>query len=179
MCFLVSRTCRFAAIGCFAIFYDSVFHTMLATISRQRTERFQKAKRRTTNQINNDTFLSVTRNDPSPPSCGLYVEIRRFYGTVLETQPDDNCSDGTCSSDGIDEYPAFSPEGLISWMFERCNRRFEEAMMIGDVQKANAYNQRRALLVDFLVQQGISMNQRIPSIGEFKKAMWPWLLFKL
>ena len=78
-----------------------------------------------------------------------------------------------------DEYPAFSPEGLISWMFERCNRRFEEAMMIGDVQKANAYNQRRALLVDFLVQQGISMNQRIPSIGEFKKAMWPWLLFKL
>ena len=101
MCFLVSRTCRFAAIGCFAIFYDSVFHTMLATISRQRIERFQKAKRRTTNQINNDTFLSVTRNDPSPPSCGLYVEIRRFYGTVLETQPDDNCSDGTCSSDGM------------------------------------------------------------------------------
>ena len=50
----------------------------------------------------------------------------------------------------MDEFPAFSPEGLISWMFERCNRRFEEAMMSGDAQKADSYNQRRALLVDFL-----------------------------
>ena len=71
--------------------------------------------------------------------------------TVLnESQPEEHSGDETCSSGSTDSFPAFSPEGLISWMFERCNRRFEEAMMCGDAQKADRYNQRRALLVDFL-----------------------------
>ena len=71
--------------------------------------------------------------------------------TVLnECQPEENSSEETCSSGSMEEFPTFSPEGLISWMFERCSARFEEAMMSGDAQKADSYNQRRALLVDFL-----------------------------
>ena len=39
---------------------------------------------------------------------------------------------------------------MISWMFERCNRRFENAMEAGDITRAPAYNQPRALLADFM-----------------------------
>ena len=52
--------------------------------------------------------------------------------TVLdETYSATDASEHTCNSDGesssgsFDDYPAFSPEGMVSWMFERCNRRFE------------------------------------------------------
>ena len=34
-------------------------------------------------------------------------------------------------------------------MLERCNRRFEHALLAGDNDKAQADNQRRALLADF------------------------------
>ena len=34
----------------------------------------------------------------------------------------------TNATEDTDDFPAFSPEGMISWMFERCNRRFEDAM---------------------------------------------------
>ena len=44
-----------------------------------------------------------------------------------------------------EEVAAFS----LDWMFERCNRRFEHALLAGDNDKAQAYNQRRALLADF------------------------------
>ena len=33
---------------------------------------------------------------------------------------------------------------MISWMFERCNRRFEDAMQAGDTTRAQTYNRRRA-----------------------------------
>ena len=39
---------------------------------------------------------------------------------------------------------------MISWMFERCNRRYEDATQAGDTVRAHAYNQRRALLADFM-----------------------------
>ena len=48
-----------------------------------------------------------------------------------------------------EEVAAFSPEGLIDWMFERCNRRFEYALLAGHNEKAQAYNQRLALLAEF------------------------------
>ena len=47
-----------------------------------------------------------------------------------------------------------SLQSMISWMFERCNRRFEDAMMVGDRDKAEGYNVRRALLVDFMQYLG-------------------------
>ena len=62
----------------------------------------------------------------------------------------DTASVTSNATEDTDEYPPFSSEGMISWMFERCNRRFEDAMQAGDTTRAQAYNQRRALLADFM-----------------------------
>ena len=62
----------------------------------------------------------------------------------------DTASVASNATEDTDDYPAFSPEGMISWMFERCSRRFEDAMQAGDAARAQAYNQRRALLADFM-----------------------------
>ena len=72
---------------------------------------------------------------------------------LYETNSADDASEHTCNSDGecsgsSDDYPAFSPEGMIKWMFERCNRRYEEAMI--PRQSRRLYNVRRVLLVDFM-----------------------------
>ena len=74
--------------------------------------------------------------------------------------PNFGCSDGSVDTDtasvtfnateDTDDYPPFSPEGMISWMFERCHRRFEDAMQAGDTIRTQAYNQRRVLLADFM-----------------------------
>ena len=62
----------------------------------------------------------------------------------------DTASIMTEATEDTDHFPAFSPEGMISWMFERCNRRYEDAARAGDAVRAQAYNQRRALLADFM-----------------------------
>ena len=59
-------------------------------------------------------------------------------------------SNAANETDETEDHPAFSPEGMISWMFERCNRRYEDALQTGDSVRAHAYNQRRALLADFM-----------------------------
>ena len=76
---------------------------------------------------------------------------------LSETNSADEASEHGFTSEGetgsessFDDYPAFSPEGMVSWMFERCNRRFEDAMIAGNREKAEGYNVRRALLVDFM-----------------------------
>ena len=62
----------------------------------------------------------------------------------------DTASIMTEATEDTDDFPAFSPEGMISWMFERCNRRYEDATQAGDTVRAQAYNQRRALLAVFM-----------------------------
>ena len=62
----------------------------------------------------------------------------------------DTASVASCMTEDTDEPPAFSPEGLIDWMFEGCNRRFEDALISGNDARAQAHGQRRALLVDFM-----------------------------
>ena len=62
----------------------------------------------------------------------------------------DTASIMTEATEDTDDFPAFSPEGMISWMFERCNRRYEDATQAGNAVRAKAYNQRRALLADFM-----------------------------
>ena len=63
----------------------------------------------------------------------------------LETQPDFSC-------EGLPDFPAFSPEALISWLFERCYRRREDSISNGNTSRALAYTQRMTLLVDLLDQ---------------------------
>eukprot|EP00435_Cladocopium_sp_Y103_P021319 s1683_g5.t1 len=53
------------------------------------------------------------------------------------------------SFQSFEEYPTFSPEGMIQWMFERCNRRYEQAVMSHDNVREQAYGARRAMLADF------------------------------
>ena len=75
---------------------------------------------------------------------------------VLASDDDDltsvemSCSEAETesSSDGLPDFPAFSPEALISWMFERCYRRREDSISNGNSSKAVAYTQRMTLLVD-------------------------------
>ena len=72
---------------------------------------------------------------------------------VLASDDDDltsvemSCSE-TESCDGLPDFPAFSPESLISWMFERCFRRREDSICNGNSTRALAYTQRMTLLVD-------------------------------
>ena len=72
------------------------------------------------------------------------------FGFADGSDDADTASVTSNATEDTDEYPPFSPEGMISWMFERCNRRLESAMEAGDTIRAQAYNQRRALLADFM-----------------------------
>ena len=62
---------------------------------------------------------------------------------VLASDDDDltsvemSCSE-TESCDGLPDFPAFSPESLISWMFERCFRRREDSICNGNSTRALA-----------------------------------------
>ena len=80
-----------------------------------------------------------TRDDPS-------------FGPNFPLEDDDvyTVSVASCTTEDTDEFPPFSPEGLISWMFERCNRRFEDALASGNNTRAHAHNQRRTGLADFM-----------------------------
>ena len=62
----------------------------------------------------------------------------------------DTASVASCMTEDTDEPPAFSPEGLIDWLFERCNRLFVDALISGNDARAQAYGQRRAPLADFM-----------------------------
>ena len=62
----------------------------------------------------------------------------------------DTASVMTDAAEDTDDFPAFFPGGMISWIFERCNRGFENATEAGDTTRAQTYNQRRALLADFM-----------------------------
>ena len=82
----------------------------------------------------------VSKGTPDSPS----------FGFEDGSDDADTASVTSNATEDTDEYPPLSPEGMISWMFERCNRRFENAMEAGDTTRAQAYNQRRALLADFM-----------------------------
>ena len=49
----------------------------------------------------------------------------------------DTASIMTEATEDTDDFPAFSPEGMISWMFERCNRRYEDATQAGDTVRSS------------------------------------------
>ena len=62
------------------------------------------------------------------------------HNEVLVSNDDDDltsvemsCSEAETESscDGLPDFPAFSPEALISWMFERCYRRREDSIFNG------------------------------------------------
>ena len=76
------------------------------------------------------------------------------HNEVLASTSDDDltsvemsCSE-TESCDGLPDFPAFSPEALISWMFERCYRRREDSLSNENSIRALAYTERMTLLVD-------------------------------
>ena len=56
----------------------------------------------------------------------------------------DNLSD---SSEGCTN---FSPEGLIRWLYERCDRRHGKAVVAHDPQKTHKYELRKGLLLDLM-----------------------------
>ena len=82
------------------------------------------------------------RGTKDDPNFGCYFPMR--------DDDVDTASVASCMTEDTDEPPAFSPEGLIDWMFERCNRRFEDALISGNEARAQAYGQRRALLADIM-----------------------------
>eukprot|EP00435_Cladocopium_sp_Y103_P072437 s726_g40.t1 len=57
---------------------------------------------------------------------------------------------GWCKGDAFTEYPAWTPAGMIEWLFERCNRRHEQAVMRRDSARTEQYGARRAMLADFM-----------------------------
>ena len=81
------------------------------------------------------------------------------HNEVLASSDDDgltsvemSCSETETefSCEGLPDFPAFSPEALISWLFERCYRRREDSISNGNSSRALAYTQRMTLLLDLL-----------------------------
>ena len=68
--------------------------------------------------------------------------------TSVEMSRSETETDFSC--EGLPDFPAFSPEALISWLFERCYRRREDSISNGNSSRALAYTQRMTLLVDLL-----------------------------
>jgi len=106
------------------------------------------------------------------------------HNEVLVSNDDDDltsvemsCSEAEIESscDGLPDFPAFSPEALISWMFERCYRRREDSIFNGNSIRALAYTQRMTLLVDLFDhvmgsddtarQQATDMLNTVPDIS--------------
>ena len=71
--------------------------------------------------------------------------------------------EGADSSDGMTEYslesepengewepPAFSPEGLLNWLYRRCSGREERSAANGDLVRLERYRQRKIALQDML-----------------------------
>ena len=75
---------------------------------------------------------------------------------VLANNDDDMSSaEMSCSEtetehkdEGLPDFPAFSAEGMISWMFERCYRRRGSSISNGNSSRALAYTESMMLLVD-------------------------------
>ena len=64
-----------------------------------------------------------------------------------EAEPEDEPDNTSDSSEG---YPAFFPEGLIKWLYERCDRRQDKAVMGQDREKVYKYEARKTLLRDLM-----------------------------
>ena len=50
-------------------------------------------------------------------------QIAPSFGFADGSDDADTASVTSNATEDTDEYPPFSPEGMISWVFERCNRR--------------------------------------------------------
>ena len=84
------------------------------------------------------------------------------------------------------EQGAFTPEGVIDWMFERCNRRQEQDVVNHDATCAFQYFARKAMLADFMnfvtaaakrSSQWDAWNDPRPSNWwklTYKKRKWTW-----
>ena len=58
-----------------------------------------------------------------------------------------------CESEGVSEFsepPLFSSAGLIHWMYGRCERRLNKAVIAKDPYKVCQYQARQGLLSDML-----------------------------
>ena len=61
----------------------------------------------------------------APRATGATRDRPQVLDAIFQMMDDDvdTASVASCMTEGTDEPPAFSPEGLIEWLFERCNRR--------------------------------------------------------
>ena len=66
---------------------------------------------------------------------------------ALEMIPIDNSSDVDAS---VSDCPAWSEEGMIHWLYDRCERRLQKAVTRQDPYKTNQYLARQGILSDML-----------------------------
>jgi hypothetical protein len=74
----------------------------------------------------------------------------------VTAEPASDCSRGDDSYDNgsetpeSSEYPPWSQEGMIHWLYDRCERRLEKAVVKQDPFKTNQYLARQGILSGLL-----------------------------
>ena len=97
----------------------------------------------------------------------LYLAIRpgqsmKSFDFVADAETsDDGTEDPIDNSDEIStasEYPPWSEEGMIHWMYDRCERRLHKAAHRQDPQKTGQYQARQGILSDMLAMLETATN---------------------
>ena len=94
----------------------------------------------------------------------IYVFLRsekssESFGFVTELPPTGASAEDPVNNDGADsdeavtessEYPPWSSEDMIHWMYARCERRMNKAVLSRNPDQTNRYLMRQLLLSDML-----------------------------
>ena len=63
---------------------------------------------------------------------------------------DDPCDNSSEATETSSDCPAWSQEGMIHWLYDRCERRLEKTVRSQDPMKTNQYLARQGILSDML-----------------------------
>ena len=74
-----------------------------------------------------------------------FVSDAEISSTGATEDPTDNSSNSDAS-----DHPAWSEEGMVHWLYERCERRLQKAVTKQDPTKTNQYLARQGILSDML-----------------------------
>ena len=77
--------------------------------------------------------------------------------------------------ENVEGHPAFSPEGLLHWLYGRCTRRELFAASNQDPARVSKYQQRKSLLQEITYLHTRTMkNMRMPAVC----CIWWWSIFR-
>ena len=107
----------------------------------------------------------------------IYVFFRsekavESFGYVTELAPTGASTEDPVNVDSdaeteVSEYPPWSPEGMVQWLYDRCQRRMNKAVLAHDSERTQRYLSRQQILSDLLAflesadEEGIEDTQQM------------------